>query len=513
MKSRDGQTQPWWTHAIELPSYPPPDANDSADVIVVGAGIAGVTTAYMLATEGKRVLLLDEGPVGQGQTERTSAHLSSIIDDHFADLEKLHGVETARLAYQSHCTAIDTIERIVHEHAIDCGFSRVDAFLFRSDDDESDLLDREFDAALRAGVTDRTWVAEAGPIRRRAIKFKNQAVFQPMIYLLALANAAEQRGTTIRTGKRVVDVKGAGKGERVTVTLDDDTTLHADQVVVATNTPTPINDWLGIYTKQAAYRTYVIGFLVDRDVYPNALYWDTHDRYHYVRLADADDPAKQVLLVGGEDHKTGQDDPKIDHFKALTEWTRRHFPKAGVETSRWSGQVQEPLDGLAFIGEALTKGDGVFVITGDSGMGLTHATLGAILIRDLIAGRENPWAQIYSPSRKLLTTDFISETLNVTKQYADLITAGDIKSPDELAPGTGGVMRQGLHKLAIYKEPSGAVHKLSAICPHLKCVVHWNTVEHTWDCPCHGSRFSCTGALLIGPSTEDLPEAKESSAG
>lgn len=509
MKAPDGQTHPWWTRSIELPIYPPPEPNASADVIVVGAGIAGITTAYLLATEGKNVLLVDEGPLCRGQSERTSAHLSSILDDRFCELEKLRDVETAQLAYQSHRTAIDTIERIVNEHKIDCEFERVDAFLFRADDDDSDLLDQEFDAALRAGVTDRTWAAEAGPIRRRAIRFRNQAIFQPIAYLLALAKVAEQRGVRIRTGKRVIDVKGAKNDAPATVTFNDDSAATAEHVVVCTNTPMPINDWFGIYTKQSAYRTYVVGFLVDRDVYPNALYWDTHDPYHYIRLADADDPTKQILLVGGEDHKTGQDNPAKDHFKELTDWTQQHFPKVGIETSRWSGQVQEPLDGLGYIGEALTKGEGVYVITGDSGMGLTHGTLGAILITDLIHGRENPWAAIYNPSRKIVTSEFVSENLNVTKQYADLITAGEIQSPDDLSPGTGGVMRQGLHKLAIYKDKGGAIHKMSAICPHLKCVVHWNQVESTWDCPCHGSRFSCHGQLLIGPSTDDLPKAED----
>jgi Rieske Fe-S protein len=163
---------------------------------------------------------------------------------------------------------------------------------------------------------------------------------------------------------------------------------------------------------------------------------------------------------------------------------------------------------LAFIGRALTDKKNVFVATGDSGMGLTHGTIAGILITDLIQGRENPWEKLYNPARKIVNREFMRENTNTVAQYKDLITGGEVKSPEDIPLRHGATMRQGLSKLAVYRDPSGKVHRHSAICTHLQCVVQWNPVELTWDCPCHGSRFDPKGKVLIGPAIDDLPGAK-----
>jgi Rieske Fe-S protein len=287
----------------------------------------------------------------------------------------------------------------------------------------------------------------------------------------------------------------------------------ADALVVATNTPAPINDWMGIYTKQASYRTYMIGATVPKGSVDDALYWDTGDPYHYVRLeADKDRKAPHdLLLVGGEDHKTGQFPKDGAPFMALEKWAREKFPMIKDVTVRWSGQVQEPDDYLGFIGRATAHAkENVFVATGDSGMGLTHGTIAGILITDLIMGRPNPWEKLYDPSRKMsaLNKDFVSENLNVVAQYKDLLTGGEVKSVEEIPKGQGAVMREGMSKVACYRDDSGKVHKHSAICTHLGCVVEWNHVEKSWDCPCHGSRFDATGKVLMGPAIDDLGPAK-----
>ena len=504
MKARDGMTTPLWIEDIKLPTFPPPTSADSAEIIVIGAGIAGLTTAYVLAKAGRRVLLVDEGPIGSGQTGRTSAHLASIIDDRFYEIEKEHGVETSRLAYESHAAAIDWIERIAKEESIDCEFARVDAYLFNNPDEESDTLEKEFAAAKRAGVMNTAWSDGTGDGARtgRAIRFGGQAIFHPTKYLRGLAIAAEDAGVMIRAGDRVMDASGKTKDAPPTVTFQSELKLTCEAIVVATNTPTPINDWLSIYLKQAAYRSYVIGLAVHEFAVPNALYWDTHDPYHYVRLEKQGD--QTVLLVGGEDHKAGQEGADPQRLVELAKWAKQIFPSVGEEVCRWSGQVQEPSDGLGVIGVAPTKGENVYVITGDSGMGLTHGTLGALLIADLIAGKENPWAKVYDPNRFLMNKEALAESMNANKQYLDYITPGEIKSEDELKPGQGALLRSGLSKLAVYRDEHGVVHKCSAVCPHLAAILHWNAVEKTWDCPAHGSHFDCVGKLLIGPATDDL---------
>ncbi|HEX8325320.1 MAG TPA: FAD-dependent oxidoreductase [Tepidisphaeraceae bacterium] len=506
MKPEDGRTQSIWSD-VE-PQMPEAPWAGEADVIVVGAGISGLTAAYLLAGDGRSVTLIDEGPIARGQSERTSAHLASILDDRFTEVEKLHDTDTARLAHDSHAGAILTIEQIMVDEQIDCGFKRVDAYLFDGPPPTDVKLDDEYAAARRCGVHNISWVENPGGVKTgRAIRFGHQAIFHPTKYLDGLAKAAAKRGVKFRTGTRVMDASGRQKETPPTVTLADNSKLTAKvAIVVATNTPTPINDWLSIYLKQAAYRTYMVGHVILEGSVPNALYWDTHDPYHYTRLTQHN--GQTVLITGGEDHKTGQRGASEDRFDELTKWVRTVFPQAGEEVIRWSGQVQEPSDGLGVIGKAPTKGDDVYVITGDSGMGLTHGTLGAKLISDLIAGRPNPYVKIYDPNRHLMNREALKEDLNANAQYIDYVTPGDIKSPDDLKPGEGGLMRQGLKKLAVYKDEQGQVHQCSSVCPHLGGIVQWNPVEKSWDCPVHGSRFTCTGELLIGPSTDDLAKVE-----
>jgi Rieske Fe-S protein len=269
-----------------------------------------------------------------------------------------------------------------------------------------------------------------------------------------------------------------------------------------------VNDIVTIHTKQAAYRTYVIGMPIPRGSVPHALYWDTPDPYHYIRLTAAAD-GTEVLIVGGEDHKTGQEDDADERFGRLIAWTKERFPVSGGPSFSWSGQVMEPVDGVAFIGRNPGDADNVFIATGDSGNGMTHGTIAGMLLTDLILGHTNPWETLYDPSRVTLraTGTFARENLNVAAQYADLVTGGDISSVDDLAPDSGAVLRRGVKKIAVYKDPAGHVTELSALCPHLGCVVQWNSTEKTWDCPCHGSRFKCTGTVVNGPAMSDLKAA------
>jgi glycine/D-amino acid oxidase-like deaminating enzyme/nitrite reductase/ring-hydroxylating ferredoxin subunit len=477
----------------------------------VGAGISGLTTAYLLAKAGLRVTVVDEKPVGGGETGRTSAHLASILDDRFSHLERVHGEDATRLCYQSHASAIDLIERIVRDEHLECEFARVDGYLFLGRQESGEFLDRELAAARRAGVAEITSVEEpaVGAVKiERCLRAPNQARFHPMKYLHGLAECLQRLGVQIACGHRVRDLAGDGP---VCARLDNGPEVRAAVGVAATNVPTPINNWVGIYTKQAAYRTYVVGLSIPPRAVGDSLYWDCDDPYHYARLHV--DNGRTVLIVGGEDHKTGQGAGARDTpnpFDRLERWAREWCPAAGEVVSRWSGQVSEPEDGIAFIGRVPTAGHrACYVITGDSGMGLTHGTLGAMLVSDQILGRKNPWADLYDPARRPTRSiaTFVRENANAAGQLADYVTPGDAASAEEIPPDGGAVLRRGLLKVAAYRDPSGALHECSAVCPHLKCLVRWNAIEKTWDCPCHGSRFDAKGKLIIGPAIDDLSEA------
>lgn len=519
MKSPDGKTVPTWKQLVSAPRYQPPPEKAHADICVVGAGIAGLMTAYLLAGEGKSVIVLDEGPVGGGQTERTSAHLASAIDDRFTEIERLHGQDGSRICYESHSSAIDLIEKISRDERIDCDFARLDGLLFPPPGESEKVLDDELAAARRAGfagVEKLAAISIGGKEQGVHLRFPNQGRFHPLKFLYGLAAALERKGVKIYTGCRVKDVQGTDekKGEPARAQIDDGpAAVTADAIVVATNAPAPINDWMGIYTKQSSYRSYVIAAKVPRGAFADVLWWDDAEPYHYVRLeaAPADAIGREghdLLLIGGEDHKVGQFPANAAPFAALETWARKQFPVIGEIVDRWSGQVQEPSDCVAFIGVAPTAKPNVYVITGDSGMGLTHGALGARLVTDLILGRDNPWAKLYDPSRKTMTANFASENVNVVKQYSDWVTGGDVKSEADIAKGEGALLRDGLKKVAVYRDDAGKIHKCSPVCTHLGCIVQWNGVEKSWDCPCHGSRFDALGKVLMGPAIDDLGPVK-----
>jgi Rieske Fe-S protein len=278
----------------------------------------------------------------------------------------------------------------------------------------------------------------------------------------------------------------------------------AEAVVVATNTP--VNDMVAIHTKQAPYRTYVIGGRVPRGALTDALYWDTLDPYHYVRLQSIDGKDYDILIAGGEDHKTGHHNDADRRWDAIERWTRERFKMMGQIEFRWSGQCMEPVDCLAYIGHNPMDKENVYIATGDSGMGMTHGTIAGMLLTDLILARPTEWEKIYSPSRVTpkAVTRFVQENVDVAAKFVDWITPGEVKSPDEIAPDSGALLRSGLKKLAVYKDADGDVHTRSATCPHLGCIVAWNGAERTWDCPCHGSRFDAHGQVVNGPANSNL---------
>jgi glycine/D-amino acid oxidase-like deaminating enzyme/nitrite reductase/ring-hydroxylating ferredoxin subunit len=511
MPSDSGRTTSVWMATGLVPPCPPLTQDARADVCVVGAGIAGLTTAYLLAKEGKRVVVLDDNAPGGGETGRTTAHLSSALDDRFTFLERVHGERGARLAYESHDAAISKIEQIARDESIACDFERLDGYLFLAPGHEEDRLQKELEAAHRAGFSDVEFVPRAplgGFDTGRCLRFPRQAQFHVLKYLAGLLRAIGRLGGAVHTAAHVLQIDG---GPPARVATKAGPTVEADAVVVATNSP--INDRYAIHTKQAPYRTYAVGLRVPMGTVFTGLYWDTLDAYHYVRLQrvnSADNtPDHDVLIVGGEDHKTGQGEV-LGHFDALESWTRERFPMAEAVEFRWSGQVLEPFDGLAFLGRNPGGKDNVFIATGDSGHGMTHGTIAGMLISDLIAGRQNPWATLYDPSRKMhrALKGFLEENVNVALKYGDWITPGEVASVNDIQPGHGALIRKGLKKLAVYKDETGGVHALSATCPHLGCVVHWNDVEKSWDCPCHGSRFDSRGRVVNGPSPVNLKAAE-----
>lgn len=510
MHDEPGRTVSIWM-SEDIPQLPPISTGAHADVCVVGAGIAGITTAYCLMKEGRSVILLDDSQPGSGMTERTTAHLSNAIDSGYLDIERLHGRSGARLAAESHTAAIDWIEKTIKDARIDCDFLRVDGYLCAASPDDAQHIKDEWMAVLRAGLSEVEHVTRpAGPLAKNGpcLRYPHQGQFHPLKYLAGLVKALQSGGCRAFSGAHVTKVES---GKQARVETSQGCVVTADAVVVATNTP--INNMVAIHTKQAAYITYVIGAPIPAEAIEQALWWDIQDPYHYVRTQRhslPDGREELLLIVGGEDHKAGQADDAERRYGSLETWAREYFPAMGAVSYRWSGQVMESVDGLAFIGRNPGDADNIYIATGDCGMGMTHGTIAGLLLTDLIMGRECPWASLYNPSRQPVKAmgEFVRESLNVVAQYTDWVTKGDVEREEDIANDQGAVLRDGLTKIAAYRDADGTLHTCSAVCTHLNCIVSWNHSEHTWDCPCHGSRFDRFGKVLNGPAITDLAPVK-----
>ncbi|MCU7494814.1 MAG: FAD-dependent oxidoreductase [Ignavibacteria bacterium] len=511
-RKTSGRTLSYWVDSVKPAPFGKLDRNLKVDVVIVGAGISGLTTAYLLSREGKNVAVVEDGNIGSGESGRTTAHISNALDDRYSYITEILGMDKARMAAESHSQAIHIIEDIVQRENIDCDFERLKGYLFLHPSDNKKTLDDELNATQQLSI--RTEMIEGVPgipmETGPCLMFPDQATFNPIKYLDGLAAAIVRNEGKIFTNTRASKIDDSG------ILSENGFSIKADFIVVATNSP--VNDKFAIHTKQAPYRTYVIAGLIKKGTLPHALWWDTGDQnsiwtndpYHYVRLQNYNDEY-ELLIAGGEDHKTGQPNEEglqeEDRYNNLIKWTYERFPVESIEY-KWSGQVMEPVDAMAFIGKNPMDSDNVFIATGDSGNGMTHGTIAGILITDLIIGRHNPWEELYDPSRKTMKTagDFIKENLNVAKQFKEYLTPGDVDSVKDLGPGQGAIIRSGLTKAAVYKDDEGKLFAYSAVCPHLKCILEWNGEEKTFDCPCHGSRFTCFGKVVNGPAPHDLEE-------
>jgi glycine/D-amino acid oxidase-like deaminating enzyme/nitrite reductase/ring-hydroxylating ferredoxin subunit len=504
MNASRERTRSIWMDTEVFPKASRLQDNITADVVVIGSGIAGLSTAYELAAQGRKVVVLDRGPIGAGITARTTAHLTSLCDESFATLIDVQGLEAARQFYASQAASIDRIEQILQTESIDCGFRRLDGYLFPALGTDPSTLDKNLEADRKVGieVADCNGLPFEGLQATRCLRYANQATFHPLRYLRGLAAAIARRGGQLYADTCMEEVTEADG--RVIVKTREAKRIEAGAAVIATNSP--VNDRTALHTKQAPYRTYAMAFELAPEALPDALYWDTLDDYHYVRLHPLSETLN-ALIVGGADHKSGEADDAGARFEALEAWMRNLLPRLGRETHRWSGQVMQTIDCMSFTGRN-PGNENVYVHTGDSGQGMTHGVVAGLVISRLITTGKAPWANTYDPSRKTLKAigTYVGENLTAVKNFAEYAAPGELNSLDDLEPGCGAVVRDGLTKIAAYRDETGKLFLKSAACTHLGCHVHWNSLERCWDCPCHGSHFAVDGTALNGPAISALAD-------
>jgi glycine/D-amino acid oxidase-like deaminating enzyme/nitrite reductase/ring-hydroxylating ferredoxin subunit len=522
-----GKSESLWFANIQPIKFTKLTRNISTDVVIIGGGIAGMTTAYLLSKAEKKVILVEDGYIGSGETGRTTAHITHALDDRYYNLEKIHGKQGAQKAAESHTAAINLIESIAKEEKIDCEFQRLDGFLFLDPSDKKESLDKELEATHNAGIAS-TGIIQQSPLPSfdtgPCLRFPNQAQFQPLKYLAGLADAITNKYKgEIFTETHAQEINF---NDTTTIKTLEGYTINATKIVIATNAPI-VNETSKIYDKQEPYRTYVIGASIKKDSVPKGLYWDTGDQnsknsvppYHYIRIQNVENSeSNDLLIVGGEDHKTGETDNGSyeERFGTLERWTRKRFPIENIKY-KWSGQVMEPMDSLAFIGHNPGhNGKNLYIATGDSGNGITHGTIAGIILSDSILKKDNPWQDLYNPSRQIQTytttqgneASSLPSSSSEGKQQEEQQQQVETTSPPfsnilvSLSSEQGTVLED--KKITVYKDKTGNSHTYSAVCTHLGCTVAWNSLEKSFDCPCHGSRFSNRGKVINGPANANL---------
>jgi glycine/D-amino acid oxidase-like deaminating enzyme/nitrite reductase/ring-hydroxylating ferredoxin subunit len=487
----DGKNTSLWVDTAADTDYPVLTPRLHVDVAVLGGGIAGLTTALLLKREGATVAVVEAGRVGAGVTAYTTAKVTSLHGIQYQSVESSFGADGARAYAEANEAGLALVAGFVDELRIDCDFRRKPA----------GKIEDEVEAAARAGLgasyteeTDLPWPVAA------AVRVEDQAEFHPRDYLLRLAEEIPGDGSYVFERSRAIAVAG-GEPVRVDTTRGS---LTADDVVVATHFP--FLDRGGYFARMHPERSYALGLYLRRGARaPQGMYLSTESPSHTVRSHPT--ARGELVIAGGESHKTGQGGDTAARVARLERWARERFDVRSIEY-RWSTQDNMPVDGVPFIGRLAPFQRRIWVATGFMKWGLTNGTAAGLILRDLIAGRPNPWADLFDSTRfKPLASakELVKENANVGMRFVgDHGARPDERTVSELGPGEAGIVRRGAGKVAAYRDPDGVVHAVSAVCTHLGCQVKWNEAETSWDCPCHGSRYHYTGRVLQGPAVADL---------
>jgi glycine/D-amino acid oxidase-like deaminating enzyme/nitrite reductase/ring-hydroxylating ferredoxin subunit len=503
---RHGDTASYWTDNTPAPKFSALKEDIAVDVLVVGAGITGITAAYLLKRAGYTVALVERGRCVEGETAYTTAHLTAVTDLTLTDLVSTFGKDHARAVWDAGFAAIDTIDRLVFREQIKCQFEWVPGYLFHSSSDSSMSeadLQKEADLATELGF-DAEFVQRVPLFNRPGVRFDNQAKIHPRKYLLALLRLVAGKGSYVFEGTNIEEIEGTP----ITATTSEGHRIHCLHVLLATHVPLQGKSGMlpatVLQSKITPYTSYVVAGWVKRGEVPEGLFWDTKDPYDYLRVDRRHD--HDFVIFGGEDHKTGQVEQTTDCFARLESRLKQILPDISV-THRWSGQVIETNDGLPYIGETSA---GQFVATGFAGNGTTFGTLSAMMFADHVAGVANPWKDLFDPGRTKIrggTWDYIKE--NASYPYyliRDRFAGVGGKRLREIQRGTGEVIEVDGQPAAVYRGLDSRISMRSAVCTHMGCYVHWNEGERTWDCPCHGSRFKTNGEVIAGPAESPLAE-------
>jgi len=514
-----GEDASLWMATTDRTDFPALDRDRHVDTAVVGGGIAGVTAALHAAEAGQSVVLLERDRIVEGVTGKTTAKVTAQHGLIYDDLLDKHGRDAARQYARANEAAIEEIAERVERHDIDCGFERLPAYTYAAADEQRAAVGRE--ATVAEGldlpaefVADPPFPDDASG----AVKFADQAQFHPRKYLLALADEIPGEEANVFEETKVTEIDDGGRDDPCRVETDRGT-VTAESVLLTTHFP--IEDPAFYFARQYPKRSYVLAVELAEEP-PEGMFYRDESPYFSVRpVPSAEGPGsgaggkgsdRPMALVGGQNHKTGQGGSTAERYRKLERQAREHFEVEWV-AYRWSTQDFVTVDKIPFVGELGPATHGVYVATGFGGWGMTNGTAAGRMLAAYARGESPRWADAFDPQRFDLETggkEFLKENLDVGTEFTRDWAKAPFRGKDPMvAPGEGEVVRRDGKQLAVARDEKGELHVRSAVCTHMDCIVHWNDGEQSWDCPCHGSRFSIDGEVLDGPAVEDLPERGE----
>jgi glycine/D-amino acid oxidase-like deaminating enzyme/nitrite reductase/ring-hydroxylating ferredoxin subunit len=500
----DLASKSYWLDSTEETNYPTLENDIEVDIVVIGGGITGITTALLLKNEGFKVALIEADKIAQGTTGHTTAYVTSQHDIIYKDLISSMGIEKAKQYADANEGAIDFIENMIKEYNVDCDFCRLPAYIYTTDEKYVDTLKAEAEAAKSLGIKAK-FVANLNlPFSiKGALCFENQAQFHPRKYLLKIAEDISDDNSQIYEHTRVVDIEHK---DLYTAITDTGFKVKASRVVLASHFP--FYDGLGLYfARLRPQRSYVISAKIKNKL-PKGTFVDAGNAGWYFRSQRYRDG--HMIIIGGEDHKTAHGEDMMNHYVNLKNYAEANF---SIEKFlyKWSTQDYITLDGVPYVGKLTSSSENIYVATGYGEWGMTNGTAAANIIRDMIIKKENPYEEVYNPSRHNSTygiKNFVKENLDVAKELIKgKLEVG--KHNIDLKNEEGKIVDIDGKRYGAYRDTNGELHIVDTTCTHMGCELKWNSAEKSWDCPCHGSRFTFEGDIIEGPAVTRLNHHKE----